>query len=230
VRRLALVSVLSCRFAVDAAETPGDRLASAAEILREALQTPGGSIQRGLVRNASCVIVVPGLTDTAAPAGGKSGEGFAVCRHRERWSAPAAVRIEGSSLGFQLGAGRADLVMLVMDDRGMSHLMRGRLTLGGEMTVAAGPVGPGAVAGGARILSWYRESGKLAGVAIHGVTVSPDTETNRQLYGSRMAPKDILTAGCPSPPSAANLEAQLDGITRRDATDRTADPRNVKRR
>jgi lipid-binding SYLF domain-containing protein len=139
------------------------------------------------------------MKQAALGIGGKLGRGYAACRqNRANWVGPAAIRVEGGSVGFQIGASSTDIVMLVMNDRGMSRLLEGEFTLGGEATVAAGPVGRQTSAStdiqmSAEILSWSRSKGLFAGVALHGATLRPDNDVNQELYGTKLTNKEILT-------------------------------------
>src|SRR4029077_4114111 len=114
--------------------------------------------------------------------GGKFGRGYAVCRENHaHWGGPAAIRVEGGSFRFQLGASNTDVVMLVMDERGMRRLLEDKVTLGAEATVAAGPVGRTTSANtdaklSAEILSWSRSKGLFAGIALQGATLRPDAD------------------------------------------------------
>jgi len=148
--------------------------------------------------------------------GGKFGRGYATCRTQGAgWGAPAAVRVEGGSFGFQLGGTSTDVVMLVMNDRGMEHLLKSKFTLGGDASVAAGPVGREGSANtdatmGAEILSWSRAKGLFAGVSLQGATLRNDDEGNAELYGKKLTARDILTGNVPPPPDAQPLLAALD--------------------
>jgi lipid-binding SYLF domain-containing protein len=122
--------------------------------------------------------------------------------------------VEGGSLGFQLGASSTDIVMLMVNQRGMKRLMQDKFTLGGEATVAAGPVGRQTSAStdvqlSAEILSWSRSKGLFAGVALHGATLRPDGNVNRELYGGKLSNKEILMGGRAAPPAAGALIGAL---------------------
>src|SRR5215475_3766774 len=142
-RKVALaLSLLSPAFFLHAADTPEERLSDAANVFTEIMSTPDKGIPQDLLEKAHCVVIVPGLKQAGFVLGGKFGRGFATCRKdHSGWSAPAAYRIEGGSFGFQIGASSTDVVMLVMNERGMRRLLEDKFTLGANASVAAGPVG-----------------------------------------------------------------------------------------
>jgi lipid-binding SYLF domain-containing protein len=130
------------------------------------------------------------------------------------WSAPGTVRIEGGSVGFQIGASSTDLIMLVMSERGADKLLDSKFTLGGEGSVAAGPVGRTVTAQtdaqmSADILSWSRTQGLFAGVALEGATLRQDLDDNGTLYGKKLENREIVTKGVRAPKAAAKLIALL---------------------
>jgi lipid-binding SYLF domain-containing protein len=144
--------------------------------------------------------------------GAKYGRGFAACRKPGGvgWSAPAAMRVEGGSVGFQIGGSDTDVVLLVMNDHGMRHLLADKFTLGGEATAAAGPVGRDASAQTdavmrAEMLSYSRSSGVFAGISLEGATLRPDEDTDRDLYGRNVTNREILTGNLTTPPMAGKL-------------------------
>jgi len=159
---------------------------------------------------------VPDLKTGAFVVGAKYGKGFLVCRSKTGagWSAPASVRIEGGSVGFQIGGSSTDLILLVMSDRGADKLLQSKFTLGAEGSVAAGPVGRTATAQTdlqmhAEILSWSRSQGLFAGVAVEGATLREDLDDNSMLYGARLENRDIVTNGRAAPASAGPLMTLL---------------------
>ena len=155
VTTLALTPLL----AVD--NEPAKRLDEAAAVFSEIMGSPDKGIPQDLLQNAHCIVIVPDLKTAALGVGGKYGKGYLSCRNKSGagWSAPATVRIEGGSVGFQIGASSTDLIMLVMSERGADKLLASKFTLGAEASVAAGPVGRTATAQTdaqmrADILSW----------------------------------------------------------------------------
>src|SRR5438874_3074278 len=155
------------------AETAQERLKSAADIFQEIMAVPEKGIPQELLERANCLVIVPGVKKAAFVVGGQFGKGFVLCRRKSGvgWGPPGAVRVEGGSFGFQIGASSTDVVMLVMNEKGMRRLLEDKFTLGAEATVAAGPVGRQTAANtdaqlSAEILSWSRSKGLFAGIAL----------------------------------------------------------------
>ena len=192
------------------------RLDDAATVLSEIMATPDKGIPDELLEKAHCIVVVPDLKTAAFIAGGKYGKGYLSCRNASGagWSAPGTVRIEGGSVGFQIGASSTDLVMLVMNERGATKLLGDKFTLGAEGSVAAGPVGRTATAQTdvqmhADILSWSRSQGLFAGLALEGATLRQDLDDNAALYGKRLENRTIVTTGVRVPGAATKMIALL---------------------
>src|SRR5271170_4860481 len=141
-------SVCGAAFAADREIKVEDRLDASAETMTDMMKASDKGIPQDLLNKARCVVVVPGMKKAGFIFGAKYGRGFAVCRRASGsgWSAPAAMRVEGGSFGFQIGASETDVVLLVMNDRGMKHLLSDKFTIGGEATAAAGPIGRDATA------------------------------------------------------------------------------------
>jgi lipid-binding SYLF domain-containing protein len=195
---------------------PAKRLDEAAAVLSEVMAAPDKAIPRDLLEKSHCIVIVPSLKTGAFIVGGKYGKGYLSCRNKggSGWSAPATVRIEGGSVGFQIGGSTTDLIMLVMSERGADKLLSSKFTLGAEGSVAAGPVGRTATAQTdaqmhAEILSWSRSQGLFAGLALEGATLRQDLDDNATLYGKKLENRDIVTSGRPAPKSAAALIALL---------------------
>ena len=192
-----------------------DRLDASADTLTDMMQAVDRGIPQDLIDKARCVVVVPGMKKAGFIVGAEYGRGFAVCRRHDSvgWSGPAAMRVEGGSFGFQIGASETDVVVLVMGDGGMKHLLSDKFTLGADATVAAGPLGRDTSAQTdasmhAEMLSYSRSRGLFAGISLQGATLRPDAETNKKLYGRGVRPSEILT-GMPSPARAARFESAL---------------------
>src|SRR5271166_886311 len=192
------------------------RLGEAAAVFSEVMATPDKGIPQDLLANAHCIVIVPGLKTAAFLIGAKYGKGYLSCRNKNGigWSAPGTVRIEGGSVGFQIGGSETDLIMLVMTERGADKLLSSKFTLGAEGSVAAGPVGRTATAQTdaqmhAEILSWSRSQGLFAGLSLQGATLREDLDDNAALYGSKLENRDIVTKGRTAPKSAAALLAEL---------------------
>lgn len=188
------------------ADTPG-RLADAAETVNSLSVAPDKDIPADLLKKSQCIVVVPSMKKGAVVVGGEYGRGFASCRTANGWSAPAAVKVEGGSFGFQIGGAETEVVMLVMNKKGVDRLLSTKFTLGGEAKVAAGPVGRTGTAQTdaamtAEILSYSRTRGVFAGVALSGATLREDDSANKDLYGKEMNNRTILTGGVESPAGA----------------------------
>jgi lipid-binding SYLF domain-containing protein len=167
-----------------------------------------------LLEKAECVVIVPGLKKAAIVVGGEYGRGYAICRNHGAWGGPAAVRFSGGSFGAQIGGESADIVMLVMNRRGMEKLATDKFTIGADASAAAGPVGRTAAADTdiqlhAEILSYSRTRGVFAGVALDGTVVSKDESEDRKLYGRKVNNKEILEGEVPPPDAAKPLRSEL---------------------
>jgi SH3 domain-containing YSC84-like protein 1 len=188
----------------DAAE----RLDEAATVLSEITASTDKGIPQDLLDKSHCVVVIPSLKKGALIVGAQYGKGFMSCRKNGGgWSAPASIRAEGGSVGFQIGGSETEVVMLVMNKNAVDKLLSSKFTLGGEGSVAAGPVGRSAAAQtdakmAAEILSWSRSRGVFAGVSLTGATLRPDDDSNEELYGRKITNRDIIMSA--NPPAAAN--------------------------
>lgn len=198
------------------ADTSAERLDEAATVFSEVMSTPDKGIPMDLLEEAHCIIIVPSVKKAAFVVGAKYGRGFAVCRNAQNsaWGAPAAVRMEGGSVGWQIGGSETDVIMLVMNKSGMKSLMDSKFTLGGAAEVAAGPVGRNSSAetdAGLRskILSWSRSRGVFAGVSLGGSTLRNDVDANQEMYGKRLHSRQILMQNVKPPASASKLLDEL---------------------
>jgi lipid-binding SYLF domain-containing protein len=205
-------------FAADREVKVDDRLDASADTLTDMMRASDHGIPQELLEKARCIVVVPGMKKAGFIFGAKYGRGFASCKRESGWSAPAAMRVEGGSVGFQIGASETDVVVLVMNDGGMRHLLQDKFTLGGDAAAAAGPLGRAASAQtdaqmNAEMLSYSRARGLFAGISLEGATLRPDEEANRELYGHDSTNKEILTGDFKTPASAGKFERAL----RRDA-------------
>jgi lipid-binding SYLF domain-containing protein len=224
--KLAIVAGLAVTTSLMAVNRePAKRLGEAAAVFSEIMATPDKGIPQDLLDKAHCIVVVPSLKTAAFVVGAKFGKGYLLCRNSGGWSAPATVRIEGGSVGFQIGGSETDLVMLVMNQGGRDKLLQSKFTLGAEGSVAAGPVGRTATAQTdaqmhAEILSWSRSQGLFAGVALEGATLREDLDDNAAIYGSKLENRDIVTSGRPAPRSAARLMYLLNKYSPRRSSER----------
>jgi SH3 domain-containing YSC84-like protein 1 len=199
-----------------AGQEPEKRIRESANVLNEIMAAKDKGIPENLLEKARCVGIIPNLKRAGFVLGGKYGKGVVVCRSSgtEGWSAPETVRVEGGSIGFQIGAGETDVVFIVMNQSGMDKLMKDKVTLGADASAMAGPVGRSAAAQTdaamrAEIVSWSRSRGIFGGVSLEGATLRPDTSDNHELYGSNSTPRDILQGTVKPPESAEPLYAAL---------------------
>ena len=215
---LTLTFALACTplSAADEKSKTAGRLNDAASLFSEIMGTPDKSIPQDLLDKSYCIVLVPGLKKAAFGFGAKYGRGFSICRNPDGpgWGPPAAIRIEGGSVGFQIGVSSTDVVLLVMNERGMKHLTTSQFTIGADATAAAGPVGRSATAQtdalmNAEILSWSRSRGAFAGISLDGATLRNDIDENQAMYGQRWTSKQILGSGAKPPEMAAKLIAEL---------------------
>jgi lipid-binding SYLF domain-containing protein len=160
--------------------------------------------------------VVPGMKKAGFIIGAKFGAGFAACRHNGEvgWSAPAGIRVEGGSVGFQIGASETDVVLVVMNDGGMRHLLSDKFTVGADAHAAAGPIGRETSAEtdammNAEILTYSRSRGLFAGISLEGATVHADSEANKELYGRDATNREVLTGDFKTPAIADRFERAL---------------------
>jgi lipid-binding SYLF domain-containing protein len=202
-----------------------ERLTDAADLFNEVMGSPDKSIPQSLLDKSECIILVPGLKKGGFIVSAKYGKGFVTCRNSSGpgWGPPGAVRIEGGGVGFQIGVSSTDLILLVMNERGMKRLLTSRFTLGADASVAGGPVGRDATAQTdammtAEILSWSRSRGVFAGVSLEGATLRNDIDENEQMYGKRWENKQILNSGLKPPADAEKLLSSLSKYSPRRTT------------
>ena len=218
--RLLMLVVLTASFSLGKANDATERLDRAAVVLEEIMEISDKGIPQDLFEKAYCAVVVPGLKQGAFIIGGKYGKGFMTCRSAtgKGWSAPAAVRIEGGSIGFQIGGAEVDVVMLVMNKSGGDKLLSSKFTLGGQGEVAAGPVGRSTTAQTdaqmrAEILSWSRSRGAFAGVSLQGATLRQDLDANKEMYGRTLQNREIIESTMAPPESASKLLSLLNKLS-----------------
>lgn len=221
---LALAAACGPVLAKDETAKTNERLDDAASLFSEIMGTPDKAIPQSLLDKAACIVLVPGLKKGGFVFAGKYGRGFALCRRPSGpgWGPPAAIRIEGGSFGLQIGVSSTDVILLVMNERGMKRLTTSKFTLGGEATAAAGPVGRDATAQTdalltAEILSWSRSRGVFAGVSLDGSTLRNDIDENQIMYGQRWDNKQILTSGAKPPAAAGKLLSALNKYSPRES-------------
>ena len=206
-----------------------ERLNSAVTALQEVMSVPDKGIPQDLIDRAQCIVVIPGMKKGAFVVGAEYGKGYFACRgpNNQGWTAPASVRLEGGSFGFQIGGEETDVVMLVMNPSGENRLLNTQFTLGGDASIAAGPVGRTAAANtdasmGAEILSWSRSRGVFAGVSLKGATVREDMDDNQALYGRRLTNRDIIQGHVAAPAAAQQFVNYLEKLSPRKTGTATA--------
>lgn len=209
---VVLAAASSVAFAQE--ETPDKRLQDSAATFRQIMAAPDRAIPRYLLERAQCIVIVPGMKKGAFLVGGQYGRGFASCRIPGSWSAPAPVRLTGGSFGLQMGADSVDIILLVMNKRGMERLLSDKFSIGADVTAAAGPVGREAKADTdvqlkAEILSWSRARGLFAGVSLNGTAVEADHAEARKLYGRPWSNREIVQGGVALPDAAKVLDDEL---------------------
>jgi lipid-binding SYLF domain-containing protein len=186
-----------------------------ANVFNEIMSTPDKGIPHDILSRAQCIGIVPNMKRAGFIVGAKYGKGVLTCRTGDGWSAPSVIRIEGGSIGFQIGAGETDLVFVVQNKTGQNHLMEDKFTVGGDASAMAGPVGRTAEAETdammhAEILSWSRARGLFAGISLAGATMRPDKDDNAELYGGSVTQRGILTGEVKKPAEARTLYSTLD--------------------
>ncbi|MGA3125815.1 MAG: lipid-binding SYLF domain-containing protein [Candidatus Korobacteraceae bacterium] len=185
-----------------------DRLQSAATVIQEIMSAPDSGVPEEVISKAKCIAVIPSMLKAAFVVGGAYGKGVASCRTEKGWSAPAFFSLKGGSFGFQIGGQAADIVMLVMNDQGMNGLLASKVKLGGDASVAAGPVGRHADASTdwkmqAELLTYSRARGIFAGISLNGAVLMQHKEDTRDFYGRMVPFRTILRGNIESPREAA---------------------------
>src|SRR6202049_490737 len=210
--RLLLIAAVAITPLLAKDNEPSKRLNDAAAVFSEVMGAPDKGIPQELLEHAHCIVIVPDLKTGAFIVGGKYGKGYLSCRSKvgPGWSAPGTVRIEGGSVGFQIGGSSTDLILLVMNERGADKLLSSKFTLGAEGSAAAGPVGRTATAQTdvqmhADILSWSRSQGLFAGLALEGATLRQDLDDNATIYGKRLENRAIVSQNRRIPEPAKKL-------------------------
>jgi lipid-binding SYLF domain-containing protein len=188
-----------------------DRLKDCGAVLKEILDIPD-DLPQGLLDKADCVVVYPSVLKAAFVVGGSYGRGAMTCRQGEdfrgSWGAPTMMALEGGSFGFQIGGQATDFVLLVMNEGGARGILAGKVKLGGDASVAAGPVGRDTSAETdvtlrSEILSYSRSRGLFAGISLEGSTIRPDNKANEQIYGQKLEAKQIVLSDQVRVPAAA---------------------------
>jgi lipid-binding SYLF domain-containing protein len=228
-KKLAIFTCIAAGAVMGQEMNADSRMKNAAAVVDEMMGMPEKGIPQSLLDKAQCIVVVPGLKKAAFLVGGAYGRGFASCRKAERgWGSPAAIRIEGGSFGLQLGGQSTDVILLVMNQRGMDKLVSDKFTLGADAAATAGPVGRNAKADTdvqlkAEILSYSRSHGLYAGISLEGATLRPDDSENEKLYGHKISNKEILVEGVKTPAAATILTHALNHSSMHGGESQSAD-------
>jgi len=183
------------------------RIQSSTDVLNEIMGAPDKAIPEKVLSDARCLAVVPSMVKIAVVFGGNHGKGIATCRTDHGWSAPAPISMTGGSFGLQIGGQAVDVVMLVMNEKGMNSLLSSKFKLGGDASAAAGPIGRDAGADTdwkmkAEVLTYSRARGVFAGVDLNGSSITQDKDETRILYGKMEPFKDLLYGDVPAPKSS----------------------------
>jgi len=203
------------------AGSAAERLDAAADTLDEIMAVRERGIPQDLLARSECIVLIPSAVKAGFVFGAEYGRGFFSCRNREHgWSAPGAIRTEGASFGLQIGGAATDIVMLVLNRQGANRLLRDKFTLGGDASVAAGPVGRDSQAATdafmtAEILTYSRQRGVFAGLSLNGATIREDDSANREIYGHAIRNRDVIMNPTPVPPMAQRLIATLNKYSSR---------------
>src|SRR5271168_3944716 len=208
---LVLISLMGMvgtyAFAGSDREDTVERMQKSVDVLQSIMSTPDKGIPEEVLSGAKCIVIVPNLIKGGFIFGAKHGRGVASCRTADGWSAPAFVSVGGGSWGLQIGVEGVDLIMLVMNDRGLQHLLSSKFEMTGEGSVAAGPVGRHASAGtdwkmNTEMLTYSRSKGIFAGLTLEGAVVEQDNDSTHAIYGKRMLFRSILSGKAATPRSA----------------------------
>lgn len=205
---LALIAAMPmCVYAASDKAALDDRLDKARLVVDEIMHTPDKGIPDGVMRNATCVAVVPSLKKGAFVVGAEYGQGVVTCKTNTGWSAPVFIRMVGGSYGLQIGAQGTDLVLVAVNEKGMQDLLKSKFKIGADAAATAGPVGRNAEASTdwkltAELLTYSRSHGLLVGINLDGTSVSQNAEDTDELYGEVHTTHDILDGSVPAPSDA----------------------------
>jgi lipid-binding SYLF domain-containing protein len=193
---LAVLACIAVAPRTAAAAEP-DRLREAADVVRSLRAVPDNGIPDDLWQRAECVVVIPSMKKAAFVFGGEYGRGVMTCRSGNGWSAPLFMQLAKGSWGLQIGAEAVDLVLLVVNHKGIDTLLDNKVTLGADASIAAGPVGRAGTAAtdaqlNAQILSYSRSKGLFAGIDLLGGVLRPDRDANKDFYRRSVGARDVL--------------------------------------
>ncbi len=204
---LSVVSLATFSWAGTAKEDSADRLQKSSEVLTQIANAPDKGIPEEVLGKAKCIAIVPHLVKGGFVFGGKHGRGVATCRTADGWSAPAFISVGGGSWGLQIGVEGVDLIMLIMNDKGMQQLLSSKFQVSGEGSAAAGPVGRHASAGtdwklDTQMLTYSRSKGAFAGLTLEGAVIQQDADSTTAVYGKDVAFKNVLLGKVATPEMA----------------------------
>ena len=220
-KKLLMISMASLVLSLPATLYASDRdddvsrIQNATRVFEEIMNTPDKGIPNEILESAKCIAIIPGDKKFAFIFGGNYGRGLATCHTEHGWSAPLFLAVEGGSVGYQIGGSSTDLVMIFMNDHALQSLLGDKFKLGGDATVAAGPVGRHAAAGtdirmSAEILSYSRAKGVFAGISLDGAVVQADKSGDRAMYGDAVNRREILSGKVSVPQPARPLLREID--------------------
>jgi SH3 domain-containing YSC84-like protein 1 len=211
---LLLICTGSLSWAATAREDSIERLNMSAEVLKAMLNASDKGIPEEVLDNAKCIVIVPHLVKGGFIFGAKHGRGVATCKTPQGWSAPAFVSVSGGSWGLQIGVEAVDLIMLVMNEKGLQHLLSNKFQLSGEGSAAAGPVGRHASAGtdwklDSEVLTYSRSKGAFAGLTLEGAVIEQDEDSTKAIYGKEVGFRPTLVGEVATPPEAKAFTAAV---------------------
>ena len=194
-----------------------ERLQRSSEVLNQMVSAPDKGIPEEVLAKAKCIAIVPHLVKGGLGFGGKHGRGVATCHTADGWSAPAFISVGGGSWGLQIGVESVDLIMLIMNDKGMEQLLSSKFQISGEGSAAAGPVGRHASAGtdwklDTEMLTYSRSKGAFAGLTLEGAVIEQDNDSTTAIYGKDVAFKAILLGKVPAPDVAKPFVQSVHGV------------------
>jgi SH3 domain-containing YSC84-like protein 1 len=227
-RKIAFILVISVStlcLAQGARDKEVERVQAAGTVIDEIMSAPDKGIPQEILTSARCVAVVPTLLKGGFVLGASYGKGVASCRTTSGWSAPAFFRVEGGSIGLQIGGQAVDLVMVIMNDAGMQQLLASKFKLGADASVSAGPVGRHAEGMTdwkmrAQVLTYSRARGVFAGLTLNGASIRQDKDATRDFYGHMISFKSLLTGVTPVPAEAQPFVTALSKNTAAESTAR----------
>lgn len=220
---MALFTAIAFGQSEDQKETKGgnterERVKESGDVLKQILDMPDKGIPKSVMDGSKCVIILPSVKKVAIGIGGSYGRGVMTCRtgddYKGPWSAPIMMASSGGSIGFQIGGQATDFVIMVMNDGGAKSLLKSKVKLGANASVAAGPVGRTTEASTngrmqAQMLSYSRAQGVFGGVSLSGSTLRPDDDANKNLYDQKVTAQEIIAGKVPMPPDANQLIESL---------------------